>query len=208
MPDLERSDQRIQAICDKIRNETLDPAKEQAQEIIEQAHREAEQIRLHARQEANKIQSDMQRAMQEEKQIFISSLQQASKQAREELMQKIEESLFNPALASWVEKELGGASSHTKLIEVLIEAIQKEGIRADISVKIPKAFSPDEINASLSKEILDSLKGRSVQVSDVGAGVQVRMEGKKMVLDLSAKALEELIASFIRKDFRKVFFST
>lgn len=207
MTDLEKADQRIQVICEKIRSETLNPAKEEAQEIIERAKKEAAHIREKARAEAEKMQNDMRHAMQEERQIFQSSLQQAGKQAIDLLKQKIEQSLFTPSLDQWIDEQIGDASSCAKLIDVLVEAIQKDGLQTEISVKIPQKFTADQINALLSQKILQSLANNSVELSGLEGGVQVRLAGKNMVLDFSLKTLEEIIRSFIRKDFRKVFFS-
>ncbi|MBS0656368.1 MAG: V-type ATP synthase subunit E [Verrucomicrobia bacterium] len=204
----ERADQRIQVICDKIRTQTLDPAKEQAQEIIEQALKDAEQIREKARLEAEQIQNDMRQAMQEEKQIFQSSLHQAGKQAVELLKQKIEQALFNPALDDWMEEQMGSSSATAKLIDVLVEAIQKDGLETAIAVKVSQRFTPDEINALLSQKILHALKNHSVELADLEGGVQVKLSDKKMAIDLSMKTLEEIIRSFVRKDFRKIFFSS
>jgi len=206
MADLEKADARIQVICDKIRAETLDPAKEQAQEIIEQARKEAERIMQLAHQEADQHQRQSRKALEEERQIFNSALQQACKQTIELLKQKIEQSLFNPALQQWVIDQLGNEASYAKLVEVLVNAIEKEGINTDLSVKIPEKFNADDVNAHLSKEILKVLKTRAVELSDLPGGVQVKLPGKNMVLDLSSTALEEIVSSFIRKDFRKVFF--
>jgi V/A-type H+-transporting ATPase subunit E len=206
MTDLEKADSRIQVICEKIRSETLDPAKEQAQEIIEHARREAERLLLQAHRDADEIKKQARKSLEEEKQIFQSSLQQSCKQTIELLKQKIEQSLFNPSLDSWVKEQLNGEKSHALLIEVLVKAIEKEGLQAELSVKIPQSFSADAINAKLSEDILKHLKNHSVELSDIGGGVQVKISGKNMVLDLSLEALEELVRSYIHKDFRKVFF--
>lgn len=208
MNDLEKADTRIQVICDKIRSETLDPAKEQAQEIIEQARREAERIIHHAHNDAEGMLKETRKSLEEEKQIFQSSLEQASKQSIELLKQKIEQSLFNPNLEKWVKEQLGSAASYGTLIEALVKAIHKEGIKSELSVKIPQAFSADTINASLSEDVLKQLKNKSVTLSDLPGGVQVKILDKNMVLDISSKTLEEIVASFIHKDFRKVFFGS
>lgn len=208
MAELEKADLRIQVICDKIRKETLDPAKEQAQEIIENARREAERILHMAHTDAEQMVKETRKSLEEEKQIFQSSLEQASKQAIDLLKQKIEQSLFNPALDKWVKEQLGNAKSYGTLIEALVKAIHKEGIKSELQVQIPKAFSADAINAALSQDILNQLKGKSVQLSDIPGGVQVKIAEKNMVLDLSSKALQEMVASFIHKDFRKAFFSS
>lgn len=206
MTDLEKADSRIQIICEKIRAETLDPAKEEAQTIIEHARKEAERILLQAHKDADEIKKSARRAAEEEKQIFNSSLQQSCKQTIDLLKQKIEQSLFNPALEQWVKEELNGPASHAKLIEVLVKAIEKEGIHAELAVMIPQSFPADTVNAKLSEEILKQLRHHSVNLSDISGGIQVKLEGKNMVLDLSLEALRELIRSYIHKDFRKVFF--
>ena len=206
MPDLEKTDMRIQVICDKIRAETLDPAKEQAQEIIENARREAERILHIAHSDAEKILKEARKALECEKQIFQSSLEQAAKQSIELLKQKIEQSLFNPHLSRWVQEQLGDEKAYATLVEALVKAIEKEGIKTELAIKIPQAFRADTINAHLSQHILDQLTNKSVELSDISGGIQVKIKAKNMVLDISSKALEEIIASFIHKDFRKVFF--
>ncbi len=208
MPDLENADTRIQVICDKIRSETLDPAKEQAQEIIEQAKREAERILHHAHTDAERMVKETRKSLEEEKQIFQSSLEQASKQSIELLKQKVEQTFFNPNLEKWIKEQLGNASTYSTLIEALVKAIQKEGIKSELSVEIPKAFTANHINAELSQDVLKQLKNKSVTLSDLPGGVQVKILDKNMVLDISSKALEEIVASFIHKDFRKVFFGS
>ena len=50
------------------------------------------------------------------------------------------------------------------------------------------------------------LKSSSIEVSDIKGGVKVSLKGKHMSLDISDSALRELVASFVRKDFRKIFF--
>ena len=208
MSDLEKAQERINVICEKIRVETLTPAKLEAQQIIVEARNEAERIKLLARQEAEKILEDAKRGLEIEKQIFTSSLEQAAKQAIELLKQKIESSLFNPALEKWVIDQLGGAKEDAKLIEALVKAINADGLKTDLTIKIPQAFTPDEITSNLSRHILDMLKGSAIEVSDIKGGAKVSLKGKHMSLDLSDTALRELIASFVRKDFRKVFFAT
>ncbi|MDB6081959.1 MAG: ntpE [Chlamydiia bacterium] len=206
MLELEKSPDRIQAICEKIRLETLDPAKREAEEILEKAKKDADAIRELARRDAEKITDQSKKNLEEEKRIFNSSLEQAAKQVIETLKQKIEQSLFNPTLDKWIVTELGGAKELAKLIEVLIEAIRQDGVKTDLSVKIPQQFTPESIVAVLSKSIAEQLKSGAIEVSDFKGGVKVSMKAKHMTIDLSDETLKELIASFVRKDFRKVFF--
>jgi len=207
MSELEKAHERIQAICEKIREETLDPAKQAAEEIIVEAKKEAERIREHARHEAQKIFEETKRSIEEEKRIFTSSLEQASKQTIELLKQKIESSLFNPTLEKWLNNEMGGAKEHAKLIDALITSINKTGLQTDLSVVIPQCFTPDEIISALEKTIAKQLKEGSVEVGDIKSGIRVTIKNKHMMLDLSDSTLREIVSSFIRKDFRKIFFA-
>jgi V/A-type H+-transporting ATPase subunit E len=205
--ELEKANERIQAICEKIRMETLKPAQEQAKEIIEQAKKEAEQIRQQMQQEAKRAAEELKKSLEAEKLRFLASLEQSGKQVFELLKQKIEHALFNPALSQWVEEQLGTVDQQAKLIEVLIAAIRKEGTSTNIRALIAKHFSPDEINARLGKQILETLKNHSVELGDIEGGVQIRLVDKNVMIDLSKKVLEELLASFVRKDFRKLIFT-
>ena len=57
------------------------------------------------------------------------------------------------------------------------------------------------------KIVVQALKERSVVLSDLAGGIQLKLHDKKMTIDLSDEALKELLATYIaRKDFRKLLF--
>lgn len=205
--ELARADERIKVICEKIRIETVKPAQEQAQEIVEQARKEAERIREQAQKEREEAEREFREYLETEKRIFYASLEQGGRQVFALLKQKIERALFNPALSKWVQGELGEIDSQVTLIQVLIEAIRKEGTKTDLAVTVSNHFSTDEINAKLAASILATLKDHSVELGDIGGGARVRLVEDKMVIDVSDKVLEEVIASFVRKDFRQLLFA-
>jgi len=208
MPELETANDRIEAICQKIRLETLDPAKEEAFQIIEQAKHEANTIRQKAKDEADKMLRDQQKYLEDEKRIFLASLEQASKLTIETLKQKITTSLFNPALDTWVQEELGDEKDIAKLVEVIIKAIEKEGLSTNLAIKVGQAYTPNAIVKAISRNIIERLKSETVEVGDMPAGVQIVLKDKHMMLDFSNKVLETIVASFVQKEFRKIFFTT
>jgi len=205
--ELEQANDRIQAICEKIKLDTLEPAKAEAQEIIEQAKKEAERIKDHARREAEKILSELKGELEQERQIFSSSLVQAARQSVDLLKQKVETSLFNPALDHWLTEQIGSDVSCAKLIDVIVKAIEKDGIETNLQVVIPQHFSAPQICSLLSKEIGERLQKDSIKVADIDGGVLVRMMGQHVTLDLSKDVLVQIISSFVRKDFRRAFFT-
>jgi V/A-type H+/Na+-transporting ATPase subunit E len=206
MPELEKAHERIQAISEKIRLEVLEPAQEQAALLIDEAKKEALRIKEKAHREAEQIRQDITKSLEEEKHIFHSSLEQAAKQSIELLKQKIENALFNPTLEKWIIKEMGNSKEHAKLIEALVKAINKEGIRTDLTVVIPQTFSAETIATELSRDILTELAKSSIELGEQKAGIKVIIKDKHIMLDMSDSTLKELISSFVRKDFRKIFF--
>ena len=50
------------------------------------------------------------------------------------------------------------------------------------------------------------LKGKPLEIGVFGGGAQVKLIGKNLTIDLSDQVIKELIANYIRKDFRKLIF--
>ena len=72
---------------------------------------------------------------------------------------------------------------------------------------IPQKVSAQEVNALLLTHVAQKLKDHPIEVGNFSGGVQVKLVGKKMTLDLTDQALKELLANFARKDFRQTIFS-
>jgi len=206
MENLDTGKDKIKKICEILKNETLQPAKEEAQKILEVAEQEARNIIRDAESKAESILQNAKSKMAKERELFESSIAQACRQGLESLRQDIENKLFNSELESWVSKQTGDAQLSAKLINTLVSAIEKEGTSADFSALIPHQVPVDQVNALLLKEILDKLRERSVIVGDFIGGVQLKLHDRKLTLDLSDEALKELIGQYIRKDFREILF--
>ena len=72
---------------------------------------------------------------------------------------------------------------------------------------IPKEISPRSINTLLGDRILDRLAEKSVAVGDFQGGVQIRLKGRNVTIDISDATVRELIARYIRLDFRDMIFN-
>ena len=93
------------------------------------------------------------------------------------------------------------------LIEALVKAIEKEGTNADFTVYISKSVSPEQVAQFLTKDIVDKLQDKKLLQGDFLGGAKIILKDKKITLDVSEKELKELIAEYIRKDFRQLIFS-
>lgn len=205
---LKKANDKIQEICDVIKKESLAPAKAEAQKLIEEAHQEARRIKLVAEKEAEKALQQAAESIRQERNVFNSSLAQASKQALEALRQDITKTLFNEQMSLLVEKSSSSVDVVAKLIGAVVDALEKEGLKANLLAYIPKKLSSGDVNQALSQEVLKKLQHETVQVGDFKGGAQVKVEGKNLTIDISDRALKELFATYLKKpEFRELIFN-
>ena len=197
---------KIQQICDILKKETLEPARQEASEVIENAHMQAKEILEKAQKEVEKMKLSAEKAIADQKKAFDASLSMASQQAIEILKQQIEKQFFRQELNQMVAKGQADLQIIVKLIEVIIQAIEKEGVNSDLTVAIGKQLDPRKVNELLAKDILAKLREKAVVLGGFAAGIEVKIHKEKITLDLTDQALTELLARFIRRDFRDFFF--
>lgn len=201
---MEKGKDKVKKICEVLRKETLDPAREEAAMIIEAAHVDAGKILIEARREREKILAEAMAEIERQRVIFQSSLAQACRQSLETLKQSIEEKLFNQELLQTLLGPLKDPNVLAKLIQAVVEAVEKEGIETDLSAYISASVPARAVNELLARSVLDKLKEKSVLLGPMAGGIAVKLHGQKITLDLSEAALKELVANYIRKDFRSL----
>jgi V/A-type H+-transporting ATPase subunit E len=207
MKGLETGKDKVKKICDLLKKETLDPALQEAQKIIDEAKGRAGEIIAEAQRKAEEMHQTAHQEIQQQKVVFQASLSQACRQTLDSLKEKIEHKLFNPELSTLLSKPLQDPKIVAKLIEVVVLSIEKEGVDANLSASISSAVSARDVNLALAAKILDRLKEKSVLLTSIGGGVQVKIVNQNMTIDLSDTAFNELVANYIRKDFRDLIFN-
>lgn len=203
---LEKGEHKIQEICDKLRKETLDPAKIHAENIVKEAHQKAEEMIASAERHCEKLFNEARRQIAKEEEVFHTSLNQSVRQTLEALRQQITEHLFVPALVEKIDRFSSQPDLIKNLISSIAEAIQKEGMDVDLSIEISKLCSPDEIVHAISKELQERLRIKSITVGNFHGGIRVRLIGKNYIVDMSNSTLIELFSQFCRKDVRDLLF--
>lgn len=206
MKGTETGKEKVKKICDILRRETLEPAETEAQEIIRAAKEQAEQIVAAAQKEAERVQQEAGQEIERQKNVFHSSLSQACKQAMEALKQGIEEKLFNQELGRLIAKHTQDPKVIAELVDAIVRAIDKEGPEVSLSVYVPAAVPARSVNMLLAHEILNKLKEKSVLVGPLTGGIEVKLHKENITIDISDVALKELVARYIRKDFRELIF--
>lgn len=197
---------KIRKICEVLREETLEPAKEEAQKIIEKATIESERILSQAQEKAQEIIKNGQEELEKKKKIFDTSLEQTFRQSLSALRSEIEENLFNKELSAWLEKTTSDPLIVSSLIQALVKALDKEGTSVDFSAYIPESVPAEKVTQLLGEQMVKKLREKKVVIGEFKGGAQIRMHDKKILLDLSDAALKDLVAGYTRKEFRKILF--
>lgn len=205
---LDTGHDKIRKICDTLKKETLEPAKKEAKEIIAKAIQEAEKIVQHAKDDAKSIYEENKKKMQKEKNVLQSSLKLACSQSIEALRQEVEENFFNKEIGKLFKEQVNSEQLIAQFINVVIQAIEKEGLKGDLEVIIPKHLSREEIAKKLTQTTISRLKDRPLILGDRQNGVEVKVKDHHMALEISDQTLLSLFASFLREEFRAMLFDT
>lgn len=203
---LDTGKEKIRKICDTLRKETLDPARQEAREIIENAHLQASKILQDAKKKAESELKQAEETLKEQRKLFDSSLQFACRQGIESLKQKIEQELFSQELSHLVSAEMTHPKVISEILTSFMKVMEEKGIEDDFVVHIPRSISPRSINILLADQFLKKIEGESVKVGELTGGVQISLKGRKVTIDISDVALKELISLYIRRDFRDLVF--
>lgn len=208
MKTLEKAQDKIKKIADELRREAIEPAHAEAKEIIEKAKMRAAEIISEAENQAAKYIEESTRRIEQERNVFHSSLQQAAKQSIETLKQAVETQFFNDQLDKLLKGKAADPAIVARLIDAVVTAIKAEGLSANLVAIIPKTVSADEVARLLVNDVLNSLKSHPIELGGFSGGVKVKLVDKNMMVDISEEALKELLVRFVRKDFRKLLYQT
>ena len=205
---LDSGKDKVKKICDTLKRQTLDPAKQEAKNIVDHAMKEAEKILKRAKEDAREIYEEQKGKILQEKKAFQSSLNLASLQTIEVLRQEIEDNLFNKQIAQLFTRATHKEDVVAEFINVIIKALQKEGMEANLEAMIPQSLSKSSVTEKLAAEVLEMLKGSSLVLSDMAGGAKVRVVDRHLVLEISDQSLRTVFMRFIRDEFRTLLFTT
>ena len=199
---------KIRRICEALKKETINPAKKEVEEIIKNAKNEAESLIEEAKEEIDLMHENSKKNFDRQKEVFQSSLNLAAKQSVLALKEEIEDNLFNKELSSVLSKYMKKEDIIAKIISVVIDALQKEGIDSNLSAIISKDISKENIIGYLTQNVLDKLKDKKITLGDFAGGAQIKILDKNIILDISDEAIKGLISNYVRNDFRSIIFNS
>ncbi len=206
MKSLESGKDKIQKICDALRKETLEPAKQEAAEIVENAHLQAESIIREAKEQVKGLIENAEKEIDQKQKAFQGSLQLACRQGIELLKQKIEQEMLFRELADYVVKEMADPNLIANMVNGFMKSVEEKGLEEDISAVIPRSIAPRAVNCHLIGKFIERLKEKSVVLGEFAGGAQIKLRDRQITIDVSDRVVRELIGAFIRRDFRDLVF--
>lgn len=206
MKTLDQGQDKIKKICDVLKKESLDPAKKEGERIIADAQARGHEIVKEAEKQAEVLLAETRSTLEQERNVFQSTMTQATRLCVESLKQEIQQKLFNQELRQLVEQQAADPKVIAKLIDAIVGALEKEGINANLTALVPKTVSPNEINALIGQNVLKKLKEQGVTLSGFAGGAKIRIADKKITIDITDQAIMEMLAGYA-PGFRKWLFA-
>lgn len=206
MKHIENANDKIQLICEQIKNDALEPAKQEAKLIVENAKKEAELIKSQLLKEIEEEKAKALSLIEQEKLISQTALQLAGRQSIDKLKSEII-NIFNDSLSDSIEDAASKTDVVLNLINSVCESLVKEGIYSPIQLTIGKKVALNELADKLSKDIKEKLAGGPLSLGAFASGAELKLQGKNLTIDISDKAVKELFSTFLKRpDFRALIF--
>ena len=162
---------KLQELTNKLYNEGVEKANEEANKIIEDAKKEAEKIKNQAQQEADEIISNAKQESEDLKKNAKSEIDLAAKQTLREVQKQITEMVTMGVIKEPVKESMNDTQFIKEIIETLIKnwSAQSEE-QVNLAVTIPE---------NKQKELQDYLENQAAQQLNAGIQVDVsdRMKG-------------------------------
>jgi V/A-type H+-transporting ATPase subunit E len=203
---LDSGKDKVKKICDTLKKQTLDPAKQEAKHIVDHALKEADKIVKQAKEEAKQLLEEQKMKLLQEKKAFYSSLNLAGKQSIEALKQEVEEHLFHKNIAAMFQKSTHHEDVVAAFINTILLCLEKEGLDTNLEISIPKHLSKQKVLDKLAQEVVERLKGHQIQLGDFQGGAKVKLKDQHIVFEMTDESLRALFSRFIREEFRALLF--
>ena len=201
------SNRQVTEICEIIRKEAIDAAKQEAAKIIENANGEADKIISQARNEAGEINEKLKKTLAMDKSVFESSLRLAAKQSISKLKQSIEEMFCNELEQLLLDGGMKDANVIAKLINAIVDGIEKEGLEVDLKVLIPKTVDLKNVSCMLTESVVKRIGKDNIILDGFSGGVVVKMVGKKISIEITDQTIKELLSANLNAELRSLVFA-
>lgn len=199
-------EERLAAICQALRQETLSPAQQEAEALILAAKREAETLLEQAKKEIDELKKGAKQEIEKEKRLFHSSLRHASDQIVNSLKEQLENILFQKGIEVLVKEQLESPEHIASLLHSLTKMIEQEGLTASPEIWIGKSIDKKVYLAALAKHAVVRPFEEEIRIGSFSYGCKLVVKDRHMSIEVTEEGIRDLLSSILRRDFRKYLF--
>lgn len=191
---------KLQELTDKLYQEGIDKAKEEADKIVKDAKKEADDLLKKAKKDAEKIKQDAEKSAEETQNNSLNELKLASRQALSELKQQIANLIEVKAIEPKT-KDAFNDKEFTK--DVILTIVKnwdpKDESQVDLKVLLPEKKQKDfeKYFKSEAKKLLDD--GLEVEFTDaVKGGFRIGPKDGGYLISFTDKDFENFFKTYLR----------
>ena len=220
MNDIAKVSSGVQALINRLRDDGVKAGQEKADQVLREAREQAAQIVAQAKTEATEMLNTARSDIETEKAAAKESLRVAIRDT--ELKMEAE---LKADFAAHVKRLVSVEMRDKEFLRQLILAIaglaagDKTCEEQPVEVLLPKElFESDEQGTRLTEEGRDRLRHLVLGITgemlregvdlkpseDMSGGIRIRMVGEDLEIDLSDKAISELLLEFLQPRYRAI----
>ncbi len=189
-------DAQLQKLIEKIKEDGVQTAEEEAQRIREEAQKEAEKIRRDAKNEAEKLRTEAEQEVQRRELRGNEALKQAGRDLLLSLKGEIE-SLFDRYLQEAAGKALDDAEVMRDAVSAVLGSWSRDEEK-EMEVLLPEKKAADLEKALKGKLAEDIKKGLEIKTSpDLDAGFRISAKDGSAFYDFSAEGLAAALSQYL-----------
>lgn len=186
---------KLQELTNKLYNEGVEKANQEAEQILNDAKNEAEKKKNDAQKEAEEIINNAKHESEELKKNVKSEIDLAAKQTLREVRKQITEMITADVIKDPVKESLNDTEFVKKMIETMIKNWNPQsGEAVNISVLVPE---------NMQKELKEYLEKKAAK--DLNAGIEVKVSDRMKGGFSIGPADGSYKISFSDKDFENFF---
>lgn len=219
MADRQTTASGVQELINRLRDDGVRAGKQEAERLLQEARQQAAQIVAKAREEAEAILTEAKNQAQTERQAFQDAIRKAFRDARLQLAAQLRQA-FTAHVRRLVSLELEDRQFlRNVLLLIIYNATSNLPQDQLLEILVPQALftqgpNGTQLTETGQKELHQMVLGIAAEelregivlqpASDIHSGVRIRLSGKDLEIDVSDRALADLLLKYLMPRFQAI----
>ncbi len=199
---------KIKEIVDILKKDGVDAGKSEAERIISEAKEKATEIVNNANKEKEKIVQNAKNEIEKLQNSAQANIRMAITQGVNQFKEAVEKKVLKPSIITSLEKAMD-PQTVKDIILTVVNSYAKTGFSINDLNIILGEKEKEQIKSTILTEIKSKVSNaEGVKISDdkIPTGVKLIQKDKNLLLEFTPESISEVLLSFIRPEFRKIFF--